>query len=819
MELQLCILDVDWVLEGGVPVVRLWGKTRDDKSVVVLDDNFRDWFYIEPKSDLSEKEIELLIERVANLEIDGQKPQKVEIVERRLLGKPIKLIRVTTTNPRHIQKFRDVVKEWDDVREEYEYGLSFYRKYLIAKELVPLSWISVKGSPVSTDLKKVDQCIKADSIEEIKEDSFPELHILVFDLELAEEGGEEKIIMASMADNRGFREVVTWKPVKIKGVKTVNSEADLIQHLINEIDLRNPDILAGYNTDRFDFPKLEERARKHKIALLLGKDGRPVLFRKRGRISSAQIRGRIHIDVYDFVEHILAPTLTSEILTLDRVAQEILGIGKKSMRWQEIEAAWREGGIAKLAKYCLWDSELTLELVQHLLPQILELCKLAGQTLFDGSRMTYSQLVEWLLIRNAFKKGEIALNRPKHEEIAKRKKAEPYAGAYVHPPKEGVHEGISLFDFRSLYPSIIVSHNISPETLDCEHEGCRKNRPPDIEHWFCTKEIGFIPAIVGRLIKLRTDINRQMVGLPKSSIRYAQLYNKQFGLKILANAFYGYYGYAGSRWYSRVCAQSITAWGRYYIKKVIALAEKSGFEVLYGDTDSLFLKMSSLKQAKDFLSTVNKSLPGIMEMEFKDMYKRGLFIEAKTGFAAKKKYALLDRKGQLVIRGMETRRRDWARIAKNTQEGVLRAILKDRSPQKAVQIVHQTIENLKKGKVAFDDLIIYTQITRPLSQYEQIGPHVVAAQKAMQRGRPVGEGSTMLYIITKGTGSISERAEPAEDAKNYDPEYYIHHQVIPPALRILAKFGITEDDLIKGKQEDQESLKRFIASKRRSPNM
>jgi DNA polymerase elongation subunit (family B) len=163
--------------------------------------------------------------------------------------------------------------------------------------------------------------------------------------------------------------------------------------------------------------------------------------------------------------------------------------------------------------------------------------------------------------------------------------------------------------------------------------------------------------------------------------------------------------------------------------------------------------------------------------------------------AAKKKYALLGEDGELVMRGMETRRRDWAKIARDTQERVLMAILKEKSREKAVNIVRDTVESLRKKKVSMDDLVIYTHITRPLSKYEQQGPHVKAARKLVQRGRPVGEGSTISYIITRGSGSISDRAEPAEDAENFDPEYYIYHQVLPPALRILSSLGVTEEDL------------------------
>ncbi|MEM7822959.1 MAG: DNA-directed DNA polymerase [Candidatus Aenigmatarchaeota archaeon] len=807
------LLDVDWTLDGDEPVIRLWGKTKNGKTIVVFDRSFRDYFYVEPKHSLSEQEVKDLAERISKIQIEGKKPEKTEILDMKLLGKPIRVIKVITKNPHDVQKIRDIVKEWEDVREEYEYAMTLHRKYLIVKGFIPLRWFAVDGEKVETNLN-VDAAINAKRIEMLEEEEQPKLKILAFDIEMTEENGEEKIIMISIMDNAGYEVVLTYRPVKARGVEVLSDEKLLIERFLHIVYERNPDIICGYNTDRFDFPKLVERAERYKIPLKLGRDNTQLIFRRRGKISTAQIRGRVHIDLYDFVEHILSQTLISEVLTLDKVAQELLGVGKKPMKWKEISEAWKsKEGVEKLIKYCRWDSELTLDLADYLLPQIAELCKITGQTLFDVSRMTYSQMVEWLLIRRAYEKGEIACNRPKAEEIEKRKKAEPYAGAYVHMPKEGVHENIALFDFRSLYPSIIVSHNISPETLDCEHPMCKKNTVPENGHWFCVQKSGFIPEILNDLMKKRIDINKKLLKTNKRSVLYRQLSNRQFGLKILANAFYGYYGYAGSRWYSRICAQSITAWGRYYIRSVIRMVESERYEVLYGDTDSLFLKIKSERGLKRFLEKINATLPGVIKLELKDVYKRGIFIEAKTGFAAKKKYALLDKKGRLVIRGMETRRRDWAKIAKDTQEAVLEAILKHNSVKKAIEAVRERINALRKGKIKFDDIIIYTQLTKPLNQYEQIGPHVKAAQKALERGRPVGEGSVILYVITKGPGSISDKAEPAEDAKDYDPEYYIHHQVIPPALRILASFGVTEEDLLKERKEDQESLERFIKKK------
>jgi DNA polymerase Pol2 len=518
------------------------------------------------------------------------------------------------------------------------------------------------------------------------------------------------------------------------------------------------------------------------------------------------------------VENILSSNLMTEVLTLDRVSREILGEGKLKVRWKDIERAWKESkGLEGLVDYCSRDSELTLMLAEHLLPQISELSRITGQTLFDVSRMSYSQLVEWLYIREAFTLGELSPNRPKYQEVQKRRLYPAYTGGYVLMPKEGIHDNIALFDFQSLYPSITITHNVSPETLDCmccrgkpEPESKRNFVPDDSGHWYCSEHEGFIPKIIKELMEKRNQIKKEVKKLRPSSEKYKALHNRQYGLKILANASYGYYAYAGSRWYSRVCAQSITAWGRFYIKKVIDLAQSLGYEVIYGDTDSLFLKVKSSTDAEHFLSKANDSLPGVMELEFRDLYHSGIFVSTKTGQAAKKRYALIDQQGKITIRGFEKVRRDWSNIAKDTQEAVLLAVLRDHSPEKAAQIVRNTIDDLQNSRIEMDDLIIYSQITRPLSKYQQMGPHVLAAKKALERGKPIGEGSSISYIITRGSGSISERAEPSEDAKNYDPEYYIHNQVIPAALRVLSGLGYTEENLLSGEKTEQKGLDKFL---------
>jgi DNA polymerase elongation subunit (family B) len=807
-DLEIFVLDVDHLVEDEMPLIRIWGKTRDGKNVLAIDRSFSPYFYLDVEPDLMKTTgIDSLRKRIIQLKEMEGKEVRIEVVEKNLLGEKKSFLKITLQNPTDIPKLRHIVEDWKGIRKAYEYDITLYRRYLIDKGISPMDWVTISGEEIKGEYK-VDKVLEIKEIRPSRSDRKPKLNILSLDIEMV---GNE-IIMVSFA-SKSFKKVLTyeWKEGPKRNLEIVKNEEEMIKRFVEIIQERNPNIIVTYNGDLFDFYKLRERAGHYKIPMVLGRDNTPLIYTKRGRIYSAKISGRVHVDIYNFIEKILGDSLSSETFTLDMVSKELLGTGKKPLQWDEIEKLWKEKkGLNKISAYCLWDSELTLKLSDRLLPQIFELSRLVGQTLFDTSRMTYSQLVEWLLIKNAFVRNEIALNRPKYDEIKRRREASPYTGGYVYPPEPGIHEKIALFDFASLYPSTVITHNISPETLDKDSEEAKeKNKVPGEEHFFSTKQKGFIPAIIEELVKRRMEIKRRMGSFESDSPEYRDLYNRQYALKVIANASYGYYAYAGSRWYSRICAKSIAAWGRYYIQKVIELAKERGFRVIYGDTDSLFLERCDKGKAKSFLDEVNKQLPETMELEFENTYKAGIFVPTKAGTTAKKRYALLDYNDKITIRGFEKVRRDWAKIAKDTQEKVLLAILKDRDQNKALKIVEETIERLKANEVKMEDLVIYTQITRPLGQYDQIGPHVSAAKKYVERGHTIQPDSVIGYVITKGVGSISNRAEPFEYAENYDPEYYIRNQIIPAAMRILNALGFSESDFEK-EEPGQKSLDFFM---------
>ncbi|MEM5801519.1 MAG: DNA-directed DNA polymerase [Candidatus Aenigmatarchaeota archaeon] len=761
--MQYFLLNAEYEIENNKGIILL--QCKDEKgNFITIKKPYKSYFYILTSSK------DIVIEKLKQQGIED-----IQIVDKIIGGIKKKLIKVYSENPRDITKIRDIVKEWKEVEEQYEYAVSYVYKYLIDHQLEPASWISFDG--------------------EVKRNIEPKLKILAFDIEVIEEKGEENIIMISVADNNKKKQVFSLKETGLSYTKHFNTEKQMLEAFFKYIRESDPDIICTYNGDEFDFVKLKQRCEKLKIKMEIGREGDVVKFERRGRGSAASIKDRVHIDLFNFVEHILSPSLKTEVLTLDEVAKEILGEGKIKLDWSEMKEAWKQKkDIERIAEYCLRDAELTLALAEELLPQIFSLSRLTMSLPFDASRYYYSQLVEHFLMRKSAQDNRIIPNMPKYDEIESRRQLPAYTGAIVIEPKTGLHENILVFDFQSLYPTIIVTHNISPETLNCGHTECRlKNSVPNGKNYFCLQQKGFIPKHLEEIIYERRKVKEE---LKKS--KNVLLKNYQYSLKIIANAMYGYLGYSGSRWFCRECAEACAAFGRYYITKVIEDAKTKGFEIIYADTDSCFIKVKDRKSAQTAIKwhdEINEKLPGIIELEYRDFYPVGLFVARKADEkGAKKRYALLAEDGNLEIRGFETVRRDWCDLAKKVQHEVLRIILVEKDLNKAIKYAKEEIEKVKNGKAKVNELIIRTQLTSSLSSYKQIGPHVKAAMKLKQAGMQITEGMIIEYIVVKGKGSISDRAEPVELYKGgYDPEYYINNQILPAALRVLQAFDVKED--------------------------
>jgi DNA polymerase I len=239
---------------------------------------------------------------------------------------------------------------------------------------------------------------------------------------------------------------------------------------------------------------------------------------------------------------------------------------------------------------------------------------------------------------------------------------------------------------------------------------------------------------------------------------------------------------------------------------VIDAMEKNGFSVIYSDTDSVFLTFEGRKKQEvmKLVQKINKDLPGMMELEFEGMYPSGIFVSVKgRELGAKKKYALIDEKDEITIKGFETVRRNWSPIAKDVQKKVLSIVLKENDAEKAFDYVKKIIKKIQSNEIDIEQFAIKTQITKPIDEYEAIAPHVALAKRLLAKGVEVGPGHVIEYVITKGKGRIGDRTQVVSETKveEIDSDYYVENQVIPSVQTIFEALGFNADDLeISGSQ-------------------
>ena len=791
------LIDVDYRIKGGKTLVRLLLKGR---HLVRLYDEYEPYFYLDaPKG--AEKEI--MGAKVPSRDRQVS-PTRCERAAMSVLGKEKEIWKVYCERPYDIPHVSGELAKKYPV---YENGIPFGRRYLIDKGLAPFTELIYERE--GRFIKKIIS----------KRDSKVSLRTMSFDIETYNPKGsprpdKDEVIMISYEID-GERKVITSKKIDRDFVIVCKDEREMIKKFLETVKEKDTEVLLGYNSTVFDLPYLKARADANGLDFSIGRDGSSFRVRRQGIRDVAEITGRIHVDLYPLVRFMgFIGAFKVSKYTLENAYEELTGKKKLMVGKLDIWKMWDDENLsAALADYSRFDALATMEIGKILLPLMVEMGRLTRLPLFDVSSATAGQLVESLLMHKSFEHRAVIPSKP-NDALAHERELGPIKGAFVKLPQPGIYENMVVFDFRGLYPSIITSHNIDPFTLN------PPKSVPDSDcfispngHRFLKKPRGLIPTVLEELIKMRGEMKKRLKKADKDTPEHEQAFARVQSLKILANSYYGYLAYPRSRWYSRDCGESVTAWGRHFIQETIEKATQSGFEVLYGDTDSIFLLLGSKtkEDALSFMKKVNSELPGDMELELEGFYPRGVFVTKKVSgdkeTGAKKKYALLGEDGRIKIRGFELVRRDWSAIAKTTQRRVLEAILKHGSKEMAVKVVKDVIERLKQGKVPLEDLTIYTQMRKDPRKYDIKSPELSAAEKAIKMGVQIERGTVIGYVITKKGSTISEKACLAEYAQDYDPNYYIDNQVLPSVLKILKELGYSEDDLkFKGEQKGLSSF-------------
>ncbi|RZN63224.1 DNA-directed DNA polymerase [Methanonatronarchaeum sp. AMET6-2] len=800
MDIEGIFLDADYLTEYGEPVIRLWIKNKN-KVTVAFEKNFEPYFYAVPDKGVDYQELQKKLENIEGERYDEIiKPKKTKVVTRRDFGSEIKVIKIVAEHPQHVPTLRKEAKETKGVEEYREADIPFVNRYIIDKNLTPSSKIHVEGKPVECEY--ADTALEIDKVDGKFIEKTPELSKLTFDCEMYNKGRspdpeKDPIIIISIVKPDGKTKLL---------VSEGKDDKEIIKQFKKEIQETDPDAILTYNGDDFDWPYLKKRAQKHGIKLEVGRDKSEIDIRGGGR-RTVSIKGRLNIDLYRVADRDLGEVKIKSLEEVSDYLNVIKSDERTAIPGHRIGEYWDDKEKRKiLLEYAEEDAVSTAGVADELLPNQLEFSKLTKQTADEISKMGRGRQVEWYLIAKAKEQKELVPNRGGYRNSS----GNTYLGGFVLEPEKGLHENVVSLDFSSMYPSLMISYNISPDTYispEETKEHSEYHEAPEVGHKFKKGRDGFFKEILQELISFRNKIKNK-IDETQNQKEIKSLKVREKAIKTLTNSFYGYTGWGAARWYKKECAEATTAWGREMIDKAIQTARKKDLKVIYGDTDSIFIKtpggkLKIKKEATELKEKLNQTLP--LEIEIEKLYRTIFFTEKK------KRYAGLDENGEIYIRGLEVRRGDWCDLAKELQKKVIEIILKNKDPEKAVKLVKKTIKKLKKGEISLEKLVIRKTLSKSISKYESRQAHVHAAEKAKKQGIEVGPGQKISFVVTtKGGKKIGERSFPIEMFSSYeegtltmqngrkipiDVDYYTENQVIPAVSRILNYFGYNSNDL------------------------
>jgi DNA polymerase I len=775
MKLRFYLLDINEDHWQDIPCVRLWGLNEKSERVVILATQILPYFYVRLGENADYDSMRArLIDRNAFLGFVG-----VNIETKKLMGRDCRVLRIICPDSEFLPKSSKEIGKISKEAEIYEADVRLPLRYLIDAMLTPCGWHECAVDDAKLEGVTVDHAFVASELpRNISDDAVPKLRILAFVVLTAAEKGSakpEKDPVRAIA-------AVTDSGTTTTLISEGQDDSRVLEDFATFLNESDPDVIVGFESNSFGWPYLIQRSRLRKTKLTVGRDGSEPHTSVYGHVS---VTGRANLDLFDVAGGF--PEI--KVKSLENLAKYLqIPTAKKvtTVEESDLYGLWQDkAGRQRLIEYLNTNALAALELARATINFPMQLSVITGIPLDHVMTAAVGFRVDSYLIRQAHQVGELI--PPKNEQPFF-----TYRGAIVLEPKTGLHDNIAVLDFSSMYPTLMMNWNLSPDTYVKPGERVAEDSVyiiPDLKHRFRKTPDGFYKIVLSTLIQERAVIGRELKEFGERSIRYRVLKERERAVKVITNACYGYAGWAGARWYVREVAESATALGRQAITKTIEKAESLGLNVIYGDTDSIFVKNDQDK-IKALRKWATKELG--LDIRSERVYIRVLFTEAM------KRYAGLLSDGSLDIVGLEVVRGDWSDIARQVQEEVLESILRDQSTEQAIERVRTTIRRLKNGEVPITDLTIRKTLTKPIEDYAVRTPHVEVAKKLLKQGWDLGLGDKVGYVIAKGPGKLFQKATPFNQIKpdEVDTDYYLENQLKPAAMRILERFGVNENQLV-----------------------
>jgi DNA polymerase-2 len=753
-------------------VVYLYGRLADGATFLVRDGRQRPGFYIPAAA----------AERARRL--GAPQPQPTD--KHTFSGAPVARIEMET--PPDVPGLRDRLHGAGI--DTFEADVRFATRYLIERGIkgsCEIEGVATPGTSVA-GLSGVTWVFDDPVLRPA--DVRIEPRVLSFDIET--DGKGERLLAISLFA-AGVDEVLIVDgsdramPERARQCKNEFAALDAFCARVAEID---PDVITGWNVIDFDLTVLEKIAARLKHPFRLGRDSGAMRLRKaEGYFGSGQasIPGRLVLDGIDLLR---GAFVRMDEYSLEAVSRKVLGEGKAVAgevrdRIGEIIHNYRHD-LPAFALYARTDARLAFEIPQRL--DLIRLAfarsQLAGMT---PDRVAASIASFDFLYMSELERLRIVAPTVRSDDS---RVGTAQAGGHVLEPRAGLHANVWVFDFKSLYPSIIRTFNIDPLSYVSPAQDTQEDLI-QVPGGAFRRAPGILPRMLDELFPRREAAKKAGDEVASGAIN------------ILMNSFYGVLGTPACRFYNPALANSITGTGREMLLWSKAWFEAAGFEVLYGDTDSLFVHShatdpdAAAGQAERLVVALNEELARYiderwhvrsrLELEYEKLYLKLFLSRARhsTRGASKRYAGLLHGRttDRVEFVGMEVVRRDWTELAKQVQRQLYeRLFAGDRVDLYLADIVKE----VRAG--AHDEKLVYLKgLRKSADDYTaSTPPHVAAARKSTQPPERL-----IRYVMT------TAGAEPLDNVQHpIDREHYVDKQIKPVAEPVLDTLGLEFERVI-----------------------
>ena len=594
-------------------------------------------------------------------------------------------------------------------------------------------------------------------------------------------------------------------------IEYVADEASLLSRWIEWVERIDPDILIGWNVINFDLRLLQKKSQALGVPLSIGRGASQPVWRQSQADRNHHfvlIPGRV---VLDGIDTLRSATYNFASFALESVARELLGRGKLIHDKTHSDPLYKAKEIKRqfqqeketLAAYNLEDCQLVWDIFEktELVRFSIERARLTGLEMdrSGGSVAAFDNLY----LPRLHRKGYIAPNIGDYQgELSA-------PGGYVMDSTPGLQDSVLVLDYKSLYPSIIRTFRVDPLARVAAQRADPQDVIPGYDGASFHKRDHILPKIIESLWAARDEAKRDGNAALSQAI------------KIIMNSFYGVLGTSGCRLHDSRLTSSITKRGHDIIIQTVKLIEAEGYEVIYGDTDSVFVSLNGARDNRTaadignhLVATINRywrdhlqqeyGIESCLEMEFETHFRQ-FFMPTMRGSeqGSKKRYAGLidDERGKrnIVYKGLETVRTDWTELAREFQQTLYQLIF---DGEEYADYIRQTVADLYDGR--FDQQLVYRKrLHKKLAEYQKnIPPHAQAAIKAeaefKQNRQPsrYRNRSWIEYVITVAGAQTLE----CQNAK-LDYEHIVEKQLTPIADTILNAIGSSMDEITRQQQK------------------